>query len=297
MIKRKIMQMSNSSFITTLPKDWADSNGLIKGEYLEFENSGNDLIIKGKKDENIVKLDFSDVDYDLIWRHLVCVYRKGASKVIIKYGSKKNLQSILDLVRNLMGWGVVEQNKDKVIIKDLVPVENTDFDDVFKKVFLLVLNVSEETLEGLVKEDKNILDNICHLDRNINEFSNLCLRILNLKGLSYNRTNSLYKIISVLEEIADEYRKLAVFHTSGKLSPSLVDIFKRINNLLRFYYETFYDFDNKKFRRFYADAGVLLKDMKEFKKGNIMETRTFATLFTILHLIKSLSEENLVMKL
>lgn len=300
--KRKIMQMSNSSFIVTLPKDWAELNELNKGEEIEFQDIGNDLVIKGKKEKELeINLDLSKMSYDLIWRHLICSYRKGANKLTIKYGDKENLGHIMKFVKDLTGWAIVKQDNEKVIIKDLVSVENTDFDDTFRKVFLLVLDISQQTLDGLKKQDKDALENIKYFDYNINKFSNLCLRILNLKGCEYNRTNSLYKIISTLEEIADEYRKLAIFYKPAKLSDDLVGIFEKVNKLLEMFFEVFYKFKSKngskKLIEFYSYAEELLAEMKHFKRSGLTETRTFATLFTIFHLIKSLSEENLVLSL
>jgi len=298
MITRKVMQMSNSSFIVTLPKDWADFNGLIKGDLINFEESGNDLIIKSKKEkETEVKLDLTDMSYDLVWRHLVCAYRKGATKVIVKYGSKENLNHAMEFVRDLMGWAIVKKDKEKIIIQDLISVEKTDFDDAFKRVFLLVLNMSEEILEGLSKQDEAILENVPYSDYNINKFTNLCLRILNLKSANYSKNNSLYKIISTLEEIGDEYRKLAIFYKPGKLSDELVNFFERINILLKDYYEMFYNFNSKRLKEFYESTDVLLKDLKKFKKTSLTETRTFSTLFTIFHMIKGLTEENLLINI
>ncbi|MFH1840084.1 MAG: AbrB/MazE/SpoVT family DNA-binding domain-containing protein [Nanoarchaeota archaeon] len=297
MITRKVMQMSNSSFIVTLPKDWADFNGLIKGDTIDFENSGNDLIIKSKKEkETEVKLDLTDMSYDLVWRHLVCAYRKGANKVVVKYGSKDNLNYAMEFVRDLMGWAIVKKDKDKIIIKDLISVEKTDFEDAFKKVFLLVINMSEDALEGFSKQDESILENVPYSDYNINKFTNLCLRILNLRS-DYTRNNSMYRIICTLEEIGDEYRKLAMFHKPGKLSDELIEFFKRINGLLKDYYEMFYNFNNGRLKKFYGDAETLFKDMKKYKKDSLTGIRTFTTLFTIFHMVKSLTEESLVINI
>jgi phosphate uptake regulator len=298
MITRKVMQMSNSSFVVTLPKEWADFNSLIKGDSIEFQNSGNDLIVKSKKEKKLIlNLDFEDMPQDLVWRHLVCAYRKGANKVNIKYGSKENLNTIMEFVRDLMGWAIVKYDQEKVIIKDLIPIGDTDFNIAFKNVFILVLDMGGEVLEGLVNRDKEILDNVPYLDYNINKFTNLCLRILNLKSSDYEKTNSLYKIISTLEEIGDEYRKLAVFYKSGKLRPELIEMFERVNSFLKEYYELFHNFNRARLKKFYSEMEVLLNDMKGFKKGSLTETRTFSTLFTIFHMIKSLAEENLVINL
>ena len=107
----------------------------------------------------------------------------------------------------------------------------------------------------------------------------------------------MYKIISTLEEIADEYRKLAIFYKPSKLSSELVGIFEKINKLLEKFFEVFYNFSSKKLIDFAVFSEEVLSEMKQFKRTSLNETRTFATLFTILHMIKSLNEENLVLSL
>jgi len=183
--------------------------------------------------------------------------------------------------------GITLNEKDNRIIELLgeYGIHNT----TALKWFYLV-----KDLEVLFKE---ALENIKYFDYNINKFSNLCLRILNLKGCEYNRTNSLYKIISTLEEIADEYRKLAIFYKPSKLSSELVGIFEKVNKLLEKFFEVFYKFSSKKLIDFAVFSEEVLSEMKQFKRTSLNETRTFATLFTILHMIKSLNEENLVLSL
>ena len=290
--------MSNSSFIVTMPKDWADFNGLIKGEELEFEELGNDLLIKGKESKKIdLDINVSNLSLDLIWRNLVCAYRKGANKVTVKYSNEEELRLIKQFIPDFIGWAVVEMDKDKVVIKDIIPLENDDFNKTLEKVILLVVDISEKVYTGFKKQDKDILKNIPYFDYNLNKFCNLCLRILNLKGLKYEKTNSLYKIISILEEIGDQYRAIAIFSKPIKLSDELMNLFTLVNKMLREFYDLFYNFDKKRLREFYEKAEVILNEFKKFKRSNSTETEIYATLFSVLHMVKSLSEENLVISL
>ena len=296
-IKRKLITLNNSSFVVSLPKDWIHANNFLKGEEILLETKGNNILIKGKVDKEIIsEIDLSSMKYDPIWRHLICAYRKGSSVVNVKYGTTENLQSIMKFIPDLMGWAIVKMDNENLVIKDISPVEDIDFGDTFKKVFLLIIDMSEDVYRGISTRNKKALENITYSDYNINKFSNICLRILNLKGITSN-TNSFYNIISTLEEIGDEYRKLAVFFPPANINNELLDIFRKVNDLLKLYYEIFYGFDSEKLKEFYEKADILLADFNKFRGKTNGETNAYVTLFTILHMIKSLNEENLVIKI
>jgi len=291
------MQMGSSTFVVSLPREWIETNKLSKSDDVHFEKRGNDLVVKGKINKEMeVNVDVSSMSYDLIWRHLICSYRKGASIVNVKYDNQRRLKHVMKFIPDLMGWAIVKRNGDSVIIKDIAPIENNDFEDMFSKVFLLILNVSEDTLKGISEKDAEMLKNISYSDYNINKFSNMCIRILNLRGIVYN-TNSLYKIVSTLEEISDEYRKLATFFPPKDVNNELLLIFRKTNDLLKMYYDMFYSKNNINIREFHKKANYLLKDFRKFKGQTTKETNAYVTLFTILHLIKSLAEENLVINI
>ncbi len=294
MVKRKIIQLNNYSFIVTLPKDWTELNNLGKGDEIHIESRGNNLIIKGKEDKDIeTELDLRSIPHDIKWRYMVCAYRKGASKVSVKYSNHEDVQSIMKFIPDLMGWAIVSQDDEKIEIRDIMSIEDTNFDEMFRKVFLLIIKLSEDVYDGISSLNKKNLEKISYSDYNINKFSNICLRILNLRGYTDN-TNSLYMIMSNLEEIADEYRKIVLFYPPKEINKDLLDIFKKVNDLLKLYYAIFYDLSKEKLLEFYNKADILLNDFRKFKRKDIEETKAYITLFTILHMLKSLAEEKLV---
>ncbi|MBS3124803.1 hypothetical protein J4211_00935, partial [Candidatus Woesearchaeota archaeon] len=89
------------------------------------------------------------------------------------------------------------------------------------------------------------------LEKNNNQLTNFCQRILNKRGNpDPTKTTFLYVITWNLEKIADEYKYLgrciAAHKNIGKQTLALLS---QTNKLLREYYELFYSFDLERLTR------------------------------------------------
>ena len=71
-----------------------------------------------------------------------------------------------------------------------------------------------------------------------------------------------------------------------------------VNNLLLNYHDLYYNFGREEAKQFYKYAGDALEKIKEkYEKGNSTDVQILSSLDTILHLIKNLAEENMVVNL
>jgi len=300
-MKRKIIQIADTTQAITIPREFSLFNKLKKGELLDVDIINNSLVIRNTKNiDTQVELDLTDLNLDLIWRHLVTAYRKGTSSIIVKYSNNKDLELIQRFSKDLIGMVIIKHDNNTLIIKDLFEKNDIDIKDTIIRIFSLLIEGSEETLEAL-KNNKSISDDINLRDYNINKFTNLCLRILNKYGYyDYEKILSYYKIISILEEVGDEYRRIANVNLriNDKISKEIIDYFDELNLLLKNYFEIFSKYDKAKLIKFYENADNLLSKLKKSyskRKGN--EIHILSCLDTILHLIKSLIEENFILSL
>ena len=301
-MKRKVIQLADTTQSITIPRTWALFNNLQKGEFVEVEEHGNLLLVRADRENNSeIEIDLTDLTKDLSWRYLVTSYRKGAKTINIKFRDKRELKIIQDLVKDLLGMVIVKQDKNKLIMKDMFSNSKADIDDSLKKIFALLIDLSKDSFEAIKNNDKLSIENIPYQDFNINKFANLSVRLLNVFGYrERNKTNSIYKIISVLEEIGDEYRRLSLVYSrlGNKVSRNTLDCFEMVNNLLLNYHDLYYNFGREEAKQFYKYAGDALEKIKEsYEKGNSTDVQILSSLDTILHLIKNLAEENMVVNL
>ena len=218
-MKRKILKLAGTTQGITLPRSWVLFNDVKSGEevnvgeygnlllidtnndkkQLEIEEYKNLLLIDTHKEDNSeVEIDLTNSSRDLMWRYLISAYRKGTKKVIITFKDKKELKIIQHLVKDLLGMAITKQHNNQLIMEDMFN-NDQDIDSSLKKIFTLLIDLAKDSHEAIKKDDKLSLENIPYQDFNINKFTNLSIRLLNIHGYSdRDKTNSLYKIIKAL---------------------------------------------------------------------------------------------------
>ncbi len=165
-------------------------------------------------------------------------------------------------------------------------------DEILNKMFSLLIDLGKSVSNGLKTRDSIVLKNIPSQDYNINRFANLCLRLINKNH--YENKNSLYNIITSLEEIGDEYRNCAILE---KFSSETLNLFDSVNTLLEDYHELYLKFDREKLVSFYRKTEKILDNMEKIKKQNPNDAQLLNYLRTIIYLMKSLVEETMVLRL
>ena len=239
------------SYTVTLPIEWVKQQGLDKTKSVELDIVGNKAIIsRHKEKEQMVIIKGGDYPTSMI-KVLQGLYRAGVSEVRLDLADNSLVEEILDIMdKKLIGYEIIEQKKDYLIIKDITKESEEDFRIVFRRIFLLLLELSES----------NDIVQIRVLDRNIKKLINYCQRILMKKGhVEFTKTPLYYLVLDRLEKLKDEFNwLLQIIAPKKKECPEL----KEINILLRQAYELFYKYDAKKYSRYEYRTFQLKNEIK-----------------------------------
>lgn len=248
------------SYTVTLPIDWIKEEKLDKTKRVDLNIVGDKIIISPNKElKERVFITSKDYNKSII-KVLQGLYRSGVNEIKFEIDDNAVLEKTLDIIeQRLIGYEIVEQKSSHLIIKDITKESEEEFKTIFRRIFLLCLELSEAKDEIQIKT----------LDRNIKKLSNYCQRILVKKGHNeFTKTPLYYLIIDRLEKISDEYTWLIPIKKKSKERQSVE---KEINKLLRKGYELFYKFDPKDFDH-YQRQTYLLKN--KVKLGNKVEKTT-----------------------
>jgi len=329
-MRRKVIKQGHNTLTITLPSNWTKKLNISAGDELELEEKHTGLHLTTEKRLNSgrkTEFDITKMDIPTIWKHFMAVYREGYDEVrvyfdsiktldfpykfitnhrispkMIKQNKKKSITTVLQgFVDRFIGFEIVEHGKDYILIKDLGGITGKEFDNSLRRVFLLLQQMADETLEALITGDTTSLESIHDIDINLDKFHDYCIRVLNKIGNKEPEKKSLYfATLYLIEMMGDEFKNIGIHLTQdfpeGRFQ-NIKPLAKFIKEQVDCYYHLFYKFDDEKIRfiserdrRNYIDVPKL------YKKANEEEKEVFHHLRMIERYINSLLELRIEME-
>jgi|TARA_Y100000310_G_scaffold53001_1_gene48632 phosphate uptake regulator len=290
-IKRKVIQIANSTQLISLPRKWSQKYGIKKGDEIEVEENGSKITVRTDKSFSVEKAELNIDNLDpMVLRSVTALYKRGVDEIKITFNKPELIKSIQDAIgKEAVGYEITEQGKDYCIIKH-VSGELEDFEPVLRRTFLLLISMANESLESIKRNDFDNLKNVAFLEEANNRFTTNCRRFLNKKGYKDSRKlGPLYYIIEEIENIADQYKYLCYHiykyrNKKIKLNKEILEIFQETNEMLNTFYELFYKFDQDKLVAIGKQRNQLVDRFLRFmeKSFNPIENLTIHQLLTIM---------------
>ncbi len=262
-MERKLVKQGAATLMISLPAKWAQKHNLDKGDTIELIEDGTGLKIAPsirKEESKRGSLDVSNL-HPLINRSIIALYDKGLDEIEITFKDYKEVKDFQKRVMpELLGFEIIKQTSSSFILKDVTGCERQEIDDLIKRIFLILDSIADEL--AMACEKKQDLDQIIEADTSVNRLSHFCLRVLNKKGYPvYSRTNQIYSIINLLEQIGDTYKEIAREAKKEKVTKDQISTLKKSRELLANFKDLVFNFDKEK----------LVKNAKLYEtlKGNI----------------------------
>ncbi|MCK4521587.1 MAG: phosphate uptake regulator PhoU [Nanoarchaeota archaeon] len=306
-MKRKVIQIANSTQLISLPRKWAVKHGIKKGDEIDVEEQGNKLIIDTEKGVDLerIELDITGLDRSSIMYYMRSAYRKGYDEIAIKFddpltthfrlNKKLKVLSIIHTeVNRLVGVEIIKQTENFCLIKDISQSSIKEFDNVLRRIFLLLKDTNNDLMNGLKKRDFVLAETIEEKHDTITKFVSYCLRLLNKYGYEDSKkTAILYHTIASLDKITDIMKYVArdtlIYKpTLKKESKATLDL---INNSMESYFDLFYKFEKNKIMDFTRNRDQAIKMIKSSsKKISSEEVRLLNTMGGSLEILLDLVE-------
>ena len=252
-MKRKVIQIADSTQLISLPRKWCLANSIHKGDELEVEGIGDKLTVSCKPEIKIEKAELHMKEYGILApRVIYSLYKKGIDEVKIYFNSPEDVQLVQKALKNeTVGYEIVEQDSQSCLIKN-ISSNIMAFDTMLRRTFLLLTSFAEETAHALSKKEFASLKNLLGLEESNNRFTTLCRRYLNKYGSQGNtKIGPLYAMIEELEKIADEYKYLIVSlgnlkNIDAKINPQILGAYQTLLKMLQETYHSFYKMEPEK---------------------------------------------------
>ncbi len=219
---RKVQITGGSSFVITLPKEWAEKQGVRKNDPLGLvtQPDGTLLITKDLSDTPAQRSRIFDVtsinDTTLLFRLLIGSYIAGYTAIGIT--SKNRLPaSIRKVVRDFsqmtIGPEVVEETDTSVLLKDLLNPAEMPFQNTIRRMYVIVKNMYMDAFTVLETGNAGLARDVVARDNDVDRLHWLVARQTNiiLKNASLARKMGVapsvvvntYIISRIIERIGD----------------------------------------------------------------------------------------------
>lgn len=284
-MKRKLIQMAGKTMVVSLPSSWVKKYGLKKGEEIDLEEKGRNIIIgigsKQEKEGEEITIHIPSPDV-FMERSLHIWYRAGYDKIVVTFEDKNVLRKVRDTVKKLLGFEIIKETDKNCTIKSVVTGMEEEFDNILRRIFLSLLTMAKESLENIRIQNYENLRDVLVAEENNNVQCFFCERLLNKRGYKeQEKTASIYCMVWTLEQIADEYKKIAnqFIGTKNKINidKKTFELYSGTTKNLETIYHLFYKRTLKELKQHKIDLENLKKEtLIYFSKTESIDT-------TILH--------------
>lgn len=187
---RRIQITGGSSYMITLPKDWADSVNLKKNDAVSLirQADGSLLIYPGKGDhvekrsKKTIEVE-NGTDENFLYRELVGAYIAGHDTIEIE--SRTNIPGNLAAIASMftqtsIGLEIIEENDESIVIKDLMDPEEIKPTKSIDRMKVLTRNMLTDILNAAEKGNVTALTSMHHRDREVDRIHWLISRQVNI---------------------------------------------------------------------------------------------------------------------
>jgi len=241
---RKLIAHGPSSLTIALPHKWVKKHSLRKGDTIHVNEETNGLLITAGPTEQKRELsvNLTSHDWPSIISILTSVYRRGYDEVIVQYETQKEYQNISLAVRSLLGYAITENRKGRCHIKCLPSELEQDFQTLFRRVFLILLQQLEDLQDILM--DQQALKTFYHRDADVNAIVNLAIRMIN-KGYIQDHFEELhlFHALLMLEECGDDMARFTIEASAYKDAKKMKAHVHECNKMMRMLYDAYFQKD------------------------------------------------------
>ncbi|MBW3002774.1 AbrB/MazE/SpoVT family DNA-binding domain-containing protein [Candidatus Woesearchaeota archaeon] len=288
-MKRKVIQIANSTQLVSLPRKWAQKYGIKKGDELDVKEKGSAVVVSLQeiKDKPLrAELNIGNMGRTSK-RVIGALYRGGYDEIHIKFAKSDDIQHVQDILRGgCIGFEMVEQGRNYCVVRKVSDALYNELDSMFRRCFLFLISISKESFDVAEKLDKSALDSIKVMDKNITKFTDFCGRVL--RKQTQEKHIIMYHIMEELERMGDEYKKMCGFIVNNKIkiNNDTKKLYKDTTRLLEMLQDLFYKFDLGKMAKFYEDVAAVEKAVKkQISKTGKQECQIMDYIMNILNIL------------
>ncbi|OYR58021.1 phosphate uptake regulator PhoU [Halorubrum halodurans] len=170
---RKVQVTGGSTYTVSIPKSWATENDVGAGSEVEFYPDGDSLFLTPRSEEERTRgtLDIAGLTGQDLTRAVTTMYVSGFDVIELAGGeiTTEQRSTIREAVQSLVGLEVLEETRDRVVVRDLLDSSELSIHNAVTRMRLISLSMLEDAITALSELDhdlaRDVIDRDDDLDR------------------------------------------------------------------------------------------------------------------------------------
>jgi phosphate uptake regulator len=168
---RKVQVTGGSTYTVSIPKEWATENDVSAGSEVEFYPDGDALFLTPKTGDEHTEgaLDVVDLEGDELTRAVMTMYVSGFDVISLEANPITTAQrrSIREATQGLVGLEVLEETRDRIVIRDLLDSSELSIHDAVTRMRLIALSMLEDAVAALADRDDEMARDVIQRDDDV----------------------------------------------------------------------------------------------------------------------------------
>jgi phosphate uptake regulator len=250
-MKRKVNLVGDRTFTVSIPRRWAMSHNIQKGDEISILEDEDKLLIRSntKEKNKTLEVSLETGNQWYVTQVVRALYVAGFDEIKLTYSSREILPKIEEALSLLPGFEIVEFHDNHCMIKSITSGIDEEFDSLLRKIFFLQKSLYESALEDFTRRELD-LHRVLSIRNNLHKFSNLYRRtITKNRILPAIQHRSIFIILTRIMMSCNNIYYIYEYLLKLKKLPDLsapIEYLKKVLLVYQAHYEVFY---NKKFSK------------------------------------------------
>jgi len=242
-MKRKLVKQGAATLMVSLPSKWIKENNLGKGDEVEVEEAGRELILSTKelaKGRQEVTIKISEENKQNIKNILTHLYRRGFDRIVLENIDVILLKEIRAITNNLLlGFELTQREGKKCIIENISEPLEQKYEIMLKKVFSIIQETQSIVLNDFQQGKFQNIEEIEEIRNQQDKFILFCRRLL----IREKNNNLLeWELLTFLMHIEHSYYYMYSYALENKIKTDkeIIILLKELNNYFSLFYDAYY---------------------------------------------------------
>ena len=282
---RKVQLTGGSTYIISLPKEWASDVGIKPGDYIQLIPQPDQtlLLVPGEKVEERSEALIDAVSAKFpeeVVREFIACYLTGYNVIRLKFGKKVDEYKacLKDIMRSkLIGLETIEESTNHMVVRCFLGYMDFPIKDALKRIHSMTLSMCIDAIRSLKNHDKSLAKDVVQRDDEIDRLYLFVVRGLKLAvenrivmkemGLMSPRECLGYRlIVKSIERIADHAARIADIILSLNLSKINSNLLKDISSIAERSYAIYQEAVNSLYKLDIKQANDSIMKVKELTR-------------------------------